>query len=75
MGVEQGITYPRLFELAELDAREQGRRMQEQAAAVNAAMAQNPQKAFRRLSPEGRRPITNDDVPSQLRIPRKRGDG
>lgn len=74
MDVEEGITFPRLFELSQLDARERGRQMQEQAVAVNSAMAKDPRKAIGRLSSEGRRPLRNEDVPPWLRIPRKRAE-
>lgn len=70
---EEGVTYPRLFELARLDESERGRAMQEHAAAVNAAMAKDPKRAVKRLDPDARRPLRNEDVPAPLRIPRKRG--
>lgn len=75
MDAEEGITYPRLRSLVALDERERGREMQELAVAVNAAMAKDPKKAVARLGAERRRPLTNEDVPSYLRIPKKRQRG
>jgi hypothetical protein len=68
--VELGVTYPRMMELIELHQREHDRELYGFGAAMNAAMA-NP-KELRKLDPTRRRTISNDQVPPQLRIPRRK---
>lgn len=67
--MELGVTFPRLFELVGLHEAERSRDLHDLGVVVNLAV--NDPKALRKLSPE--RPVRNEDVIPQLRIPRKRG--